>query len=139
MIGNEREDTFVRNHRWAAITTLRNDGSPSTSLVAYGVEDDTIVISVTADKLKARTIENDPRVTVCVVSNAEPFNYVTIEGDATIQRENVRPSTERVFENIGAAGYNSPEDLDTWIEEQERVIIRVQPRRVHGVIRSHAR
>lgn len=136
MIGNEKQDAFVREHRWAAVTTLRQDGSPSTSLVAYAADGDEVVMSVTNDKLKVRTIEADPRVTVCVISNAEPFNYVTIEGRAEIQRDGVRATTEQVFASLKPTGFQEPDDLDAWIEEQGRVIIRVRPVRVHGVIRE---
>jgi PPOX class probable F420-dependent enzyme len=138
MIGTEREDTFVRQHRWAAITTLRKHGTPSTSLVAYAADGDDIVISVTEDRLKVRTIDRDPRVSVCVISNHEPFNYVTIEGNATIERENVRPATELVMNSLEAINYPQPPDLDEWIRQQRRVIIRVQPGQVHSVIRERS-
>lgn len=135
MIGKEHHDAFVREHRWAVVTTLRADGSPSTSMVAYAVDGDELVMSVTEDRLKVRTIDRDARVTVCVISNAEPFNYVTVEGDASIQRGDVRAATDLVFDALRPTGYAVPDDIDAWIREQGRVIIRVRPRRVHGVIR----
>ena len=34
-----------------------------------------------------------------------------------------------------ALAYNEPEDLQAWLDAQQRVIIRLHPERVYGVIR----
>ena len=56
MIGTEAFDRFVSENRWAVITTVRKSGQPSSSVVAYAREDDTIVVSTTAPTLKVRTL-----------------------------------------------------------------------------------
>jgi hypothetical protein len=40
-----------------------------------------------------------------------------------------------VFENIKNTGYEEPEDFERWLENQQRVILRIKPTRVYGVIR----
>jgi PPOX class probable F420-dependent enzyme len=136
MIGTAQLDEFVANHRWAVVTTLRKDGTPSSSVNAYAREGDTLVISTQAHRLKVKTLENDPRITVCVISNREPFNFVTVEGTCVIERENIAEPTRTVFRNLAPTGYQPPEDLEEWMREQHRVILRVTPVRVSGVIRS---
>ena len=135
MIGTPEFDRFLSEHRWCVVTTLRRDGSPSSSVNAYAREGDQLRISTQAHRLKVRTIERDPRVAVTVISNAEPFNFVTVEGTAEIQREEIIEPTRRVFANLAATGYREPGDLERWLKEQGRVIIRVTPTRVSGVIR----
>jgi PPOX class probable F420-dependent enzyme len=135
MLGNEQEDAFVTAHRWAVITTLRQSGQPSSSVVAYARDGDELLISTPEGRLKTRTLLRDPRVTVCIISNAEPFNYVTVEGRATIQRDDLIEPTRAVFANIADTGYQQPADLGKWIVDDHRVIIRVSAERVHGVIR----
>ncbi len=134
MIGKTQFDAFISEHRWAVITTLRKDGSASSSLVAYAREGDTLVVSTPGDRLKARTLERDPRVALCVISNQEPFNYVTVEGRAEVERDAIEGPTRAVFANIADVGYELPQDLSGWLSSQGRVILRIHPERVHGVI-----
>jgi hypothetical protein len=44
-------------------------------------------------------------------------------------------NTRLVFQNIADTGYSEPEDLRAWLDAQQRVIIRIHPERVYGVIR----
>lgn len=135
MIGTPEFDAFVSDHRWAVVTTLRKDGSASSSMNAYARDGDDLVISTQAHRLKTRTLENDPRITVCVISNKEPFNFVSVEGRAQVQREDITEATKAVFRSLAAIGYPEPPNLEQWMKEQGRVILRVRPERVSGVIR----
>ncbi len=135
MLGTEAFDRFVSEHRWAVITTVRKSGQPSSSIVAYARDGDTLVVSTTAPTLKVRTLERNPMVTITVFNDAAPFNFVTIEGHAEIEREGLEPATHLVFENIKGSGFTEPEDLSGWLESQRRVILRIHAERVSGVIR----
>lgn len=136
MIGTPQFDEFITNHRWAVVATLRKDGSASSSINAYAREGDQLVISTQAHRLKVKTLEHDRRITVCVISNREPFNFVTVEGTCEIQRENIGEATRTVFRNLAPTGYQEPADIEQWMREQHRVILRVTPTRVSGVIRG---
>lgn len=136
MIGTPAFDAFISAHRWCVVTTLRKDGSPSSSVNAYARDGDQLVISTQAFRLKVRTLEHDPRITVAIISNQEPFDFVSVEGTAAIQREGIEAPTRAVLGALASTGYRQPEDLAKWLEEQRRVIIRVTPTRVSGVIRE---
>ena len=133
MIGsNPAFDGFITDHRWAVLTTLRKDGHPVSSWVAYARDGDTLIVSTPGTTFKRRSLERDPRITLCVTNDAAPFNFVSVEGTATIETSGLIESTRRVFSNID---YDEPPDLEGWLESQARVIIRVHPERVRGVIR----
>ena len=132
---NEQFDQFISDHRWAVVTTLRTSGQPSSSVVAYARDGDTLVISTPGMTLKRKTLEADGRITLCILTNSEPFNFVTIEGTASLEHDNLVENTRKVFANIADTGYTEPDDLEGWLRDQERVIIRVHPERVSGVIR----
>jgi PPOX class probable F420-dependent enzyme len=136
MIGTEQFDRFISEHRWAVVTTLRRDGSPSSSMNAYARDGDQLVISTQGHRLKTRTLEHDPRIVVCVINNHEPFNYVSVEGECEVQREGILEATRLVFKSLSAVGYPEPPDIEKWMREQGRVILRVTARHVHGVIRG---
>ena len=136
MIGdNPTFDQFITDHRWANLTCLRADGSPVNALVAYAREGDTLVVSTPGGTFKRRAIARDPRVNLCAFSDREPFNFVAVEGRAEIETENLEPATRAVFANIAEHGYSLPPDLPGWLKAQSRVIIRIHPTRVSGVIR----
>jgi len=136
MIGtNEQFDQFITDHRWAVITTLRKDGHPSSSFVAYARDGDTLLVSTPGMTFKRKTLEADPRVTICMTTNSEPFNFVTVEGTATIEHNDLVNNTRKVFKQLAGTGWQEPDDLDNWLATQQRVIIRIHPDRVSGVIR----
>ena len=128
-------DSFLRAHRWAVLTSLRASGNPVSSVVAYACEEDQVVVSTPGSTFKRKMLDADPRVNLCAISNAEPFNFVAIEGIAEVQASNLAPATRLVFKAIEDAGYALPEPLDEWLERQARVILRITPQRVTGVIR----
>ena len=39
-----------------------------------------------------------------------------------------------MFANIAPTGFRPPADVDAWLRDQERVILRVRPQRVSGVL-----
>lgn len=128
-------DEFLTAHRWAVLTTLRRRGMPASTLVAYARDGDTLIVSTPGHTFKRRSLERDPRVTICCVSDSAPFNFVSVEGTATVEKTDLVAMTRRVFANIAGSGYTEPADLQAWLDKQDRVIIRVHPQRVYGVIR----
>ena len=136
MIGNNAtEDEFVSSHRWAVLTTLRASGEPVSSVVAYARDGDTLIVSTPGFTFKRRSLDADPRATLTVISNQEPFNFVSVEGRVTVQTEDLEAGTRMVFANIADTGYREPEDLSEWLETQQRVLLRLEPERTHAVIR----
>lgn len=136
MISDRPEfDAFITEHRWAVLTTLRRSGTPVSSVVAYARDGDELVVSTPGATFKRRSIEASGSINLCVISNQEPFNFVAIEGRATVECDDLERRTLLVFDNIAGTGYDAPEDLAGWLTAQDRVILRLTPERVHGVIR----
>ena len=128
-------DEFLRSHRWAVLTTLRASGSPVSAVVAYAVDGDELVVSTPAPTFRHDSIVRDERVNLCALTDQEPFNFVAVEGRCDIERTDLVRATRLVFKAIEGTGYEEPEDLPGWLAEQQRVILRIKPTRVYGVIR----
>ena len=126
---------FLSAHRWAVLSHLRANGAPVSSVVAYACDGDEFIVSTPGTTFKRRSIEADPRVNLCAISNAEPFNFVAVEGLASVEHTDLAANTLKVFAAIADTEYQAPEDLDGWLESQQRVILRIAPQRVYGVIR----
>ncbi|MEQ8859102.1 MAG: pyridoxamine 5'-phosphate oxidase family protein [Pseudomonadales bacterium] len=132
---DDREEQFISEHRWAVLTTLRADGAPLSSVVAYARDGDTLLVSTPGATFKRRSVARDGRVSLCIIANAEPFNFVNILGHASLETQDLAPGTRMIFANIAATGYPEPANLEQWLSDQARVLIRIHPENIHAVIR----
>ena len=128
-------EQFLRDHRWAVLTAMRANGRPVSSVVAYACEGQQLVVSTPGATFKRKLIEANAAVNLCAISNQEPFNFVSVEGDAVVQRSAIAEPTRRVFAAIEDTGYELPDPLEDWLDRQQRVILRITINRVYGVIR----
>ena len=128
-------DRFIGEHRWATLTVLRKNGSPVSSIVAYAVDGDALVVSTPGSTFKRRAMEADARVNLCIMSNEEPFDFVSLEATGEVLTENIAEATKKIFKNIEAVGYTLPDPLDDWLVQQSRVILRLTVHRRHAVLR----
>lgn len=133
---NKVWDDHISHCRWAVLTTLRQKGSPVSSIVAYARDGDELVVSTTFYTFKVSSLKRNPRLNLCVFNNEEPFSFVAIEGEAAVEQDdNLVSNTRLVFDAIEGTGYREPEDLEGWLRSQDRVILRIKPDRVYGVMR----
>lgn len=136
MIGNAEQDAFIRSMKWCTVTTLRQDGSPSTSVLFFGLAGDELLLSTTKDRLKAKTLQRDPRIAVTVLDEGAPYRYVSIEGTARIDEEDIVPGHVVVNRAMrGVPDWTPPAGYEETLKSQGRVLIRVTPKRVSGVVR----
>ncbi len=134
MIGTPEQDAFIGRSRWAVATTLRRDGSPSSSVIFYARDGEDLVFSTTRSRVKARTVANDPRIALCVLDEGAPFGFVTVEGIATIQEEDIVPPHIAINRAMrGQPGWSPPEGYLERLDAEGRVIVRVRPGRVSGM------
>ncbi len=137
MIGDNPDwDAFLRAHRWAVLTSLRASGAPVSSVVAYAVDGDALVVSTPGATFKRASIARDGRVTLCAFSNQEPFNFVSVSGQCRVETNDLIRRTRLVFRAIEGTGYSEPADLAGWLKAQQRVILNLDAERVYGVIRQ---
>ena len=64
-------DRFIGKHRWATLTVLRKNGSPVSSIVAYAVDGDALVVSTPGSTFKRRAMEAYARVNLCLLYTSD--------------------------------------------------------------------
>ena len=133
MIGTPDQDAFINKNKWAVVTTLRADGSASSSIVFYARDGDDLIFSTTKNRLKAKTLARDSRVALCVLDEGAPYGYVSVEGQATITEEDLVPLHVLVNRAMRGTDFTPPEGFEQRLRNDGRVIIRVRPERVSGV------
>lgn len=97
MLGTPEFDAFLSRSFTAIVTTVRKNGSPSTSMVSYARLGDGLYFSTTLDRFKGKSLQADPRLALCVVNDREPNAYVTVEGSVVIHRDNPKALHERMY------------------------------------------
>ncbi|MGI8926930.1 MAG: PPOX class F420-dependent oxidoreductase [Tepidiformaceae bacterium] len=134
MIGTPEQDAFIEKNRWGVVTTMRKDGSPSSSVIFYARAGDSLIFSTTSSRLKARTLRRDPRISLTVLDEGTPFGFVTVEGTATIEADDIVPGHIAVNRAMRAdPTFQAPEGFEARLRAEGRVIVSVKAERVSGV------
>jgi len=75
---------LLDGRNYAVLATVNPDGSPQTSAMWVGRDDDDLLFSTVEGRVKHRNMLRDPRVSVTVLESAAPENYVELRGTVTI-------------------------------------------------------
>jgi PPOX class probable F420-dependent enzyme len=110
----------------ASLTTLGKDGSPQVTPLWIDQDGDDLVFNTAQGRVKARHMENDPRVAVSVVDPDDPYNVVAVRGTV------VDITTEGADEHIDALAkkYLGVDSYPMRQEGEVRVKVRVRTDRI---------
>lgn len=76
---------FVRRHHRAVLTTYHRDGRAQLSPVMVAADDaGYLVVSTRETAIKTRNVLRDPRVALCVLTDAFFGDWIVVEGEATV-------------------------------------------------------
>ena len=128
---------FVRQHRQGVLATLKRDGRPQLSNIVYLVDDDhTILISVTADRAKARNLARDPRASLHVTAG-DFWSYCVVDADVELLPTAAEPNDATVDALVDWYRAMSGEHPD-WDEyrramvDEGRLLLRLTPTHAYG-------
>ena len=82
-------EIYLKEARIADLVTLRQDGSPHIAPVWYQYRPGILYIMARKDSVKVRNIRRDTRVAVSIPKPDLPYQYVIIEGTATITHHEI--------------------------------------------------
>ncbi|MFE0375141.1 PPOX class F420-dependent oxidoreductase [Streptomyces inhibens] len=117
---------------FVTLVTLQPDGSPQASPVWVKRDGDDLLISTTVGRRKEKNLRRDPRVSVVVQPFDNPYTYAEVRGNATLTTEGGQElinELSRKFTGRPYAEFNPDAANDA-----ERVVVRITPRKVVGVI-----
>lgn len=126
---------FVRDHRTAVFGYNRKNDGPAMTVLYYQMDGDDILISTMRARAKAKAVERNPKVSLCVLDENWPLSYITVFCDAAIDAT-VESDLEALVDltmGIGAIMAGRPLD-DTAREaararmiSEDRVRLRLKP------------
>ena len=130
---------FIRDRRQGVLITLKSDGRPQSSNIAFVLGDDDLIrISVTGTRAKTANMRRDQRVSLHV--NREDFYaYAVIEAEASLTpvAASVDDATvDQLVEYYRAVAGEHP-DWDEYRQamvDDQRVLLTLTPTRAYGML-----
>lgn len=112
--------------------TIQPDGSPQLSPVWVKRDGDELLISTTVGRRKEANLRNDPRVSVVVQPFDAPYTYAEIRGTASLTTD----GGQELIDDLSMKYTGKPyaEFNPAAAEDNERVVVRITPRKVVGSI-----
>ncbi len=117
-------DFISRNHR-AVLATSRADGNPQLSLVAAGVDDDTVVVSTRETAIKTKNLRRRPRASLIVFTDNFYGNSVQVEGPVeVVSLPEAMDGLVAYYRQISGEHPNWDEYRSA-MEQEQRVLLRI--------------
>jgi PPOX class probable F420-dependent enzyme len=130
--------SFATARHQGVLVTLKRDGRPQLSNVAYAVGDDGVVrVSVTADRAKTANVRRDPRLSLYV--GRDDFGaYVVLEGFGELSAPTTEPgdATGQELARLYRAVQGDHPDWDDFFAamvRDRRLVVRLHPERAYGM------
>jgi PPOX class probable F420-dependent enzyme len=130
VIYTDEQREFLESHRWAVLATGRQDGSPQQSMVGYTMDGEgRILISSQTFTAKVRNTRRLPRVSLTVPDGRV---HVAVYGTAEIienDPERAELSAD-VLAVVRGPDRPDPAAIVQWLDQQQRIVVRITPERV---------
>jgi PPOX class probable F420-dependent enzyme len=111
------------NH--AVLSTLNEDGSIHSTVVWVDVQDGRLAVNSAVGRTWPTNLERDPRVTVLVYDESNPYDYVEVRGTASGTTEGADDHIDRLAQRyLGVESYpfrRSDEQRITYVVDASRV------------------
>ncbi|MEU7641337.1 MULTISPECIES: PPOX class F420-dependent oxidoreductase [unclassified Streptomyces] len=115
---------------FVTVATVQPDGSPQLSPVWVKRDGDDLLISTTVGRRKERNIRRDPRVSVVLQPFDAPYTYAEIRGEASLSTEGGQELIDEL--SLKYTGKPYAEFNPTSVDDDQRVVVRITPRKVVG-------
>jgi PPOX class probable F420-dependent enzyme len=109
----------------AIVTTLRQDGSPHSTILWIDWEDEWVLINTAVGRAKERHLRQDPRVSVCVHAANDMYRYLVVEGEVELTTDGAAEHADRLWRRYRGIGFVGPAN-------EQRIIARLRPTRVYS-------
>jgi PPOX class probable F420-dependent enzyme len=120
------QQAFLKDPNFAVVATVREDGSPQSSVVWIDTDGENVVFNTTNKRAKGRNLRTNPRVSISVWDNEDPYKYFEVQGPVELEEEGAGEHINDLSLRYDGKPFHTPVD---------RVIVRIKPERVldHGI------
>ena len=120
---------LARGRNFAALTTMLPDGHPQTQVMWIDANEQHLLVNTEVHRQKFRNVERDPRVTVMVWDEQDPYRFGEVRGEVVekVKGDEAREHIDSLSQKYRGKPYGPT-------IQSERVILRIAPRR--QIVRS---
>jgi PPOX class probable F420-dependent enzyme len=112
---------LLEQPNYAVVTTLREDGSPHSTVVWVHVDDDGVATFNTAKgRVKPTNLERDPRVSLVVVDGGDFYRWLSLDGRVEVTDDGAEEQIDALSRKYDGTPWS-------YVDGQERVKIRLLP------------
>jgi len=124
---SEQQARLFLDKNFGAAATIRDDGTPHVTPVWVDYDGEHVLFNTAAPRAKWKHLKRDPRVTVEVHSEANPYAYVTVTGTAELDEdeEEANRHIDKLSEKYTGRKFQNHKP------GERRVIVRITPARVY--------
>ncbi len=129
---DEHVRPFLEQHHSAIMVTLKKDGTPHVARVAVGLVDGRLWSSGTQDRVRTRHLRRDPRATLCVLDDRDPYHWLGLETEVNILDGPDAPQANLALYRVLAG---EPKDVDEYLRAmvaEKRLIYEFAVQRAYG-------
>jgi PPOX class probable F420-dependent enzyme len=123
---SERDRRILDAPNFASVATLMPDGSPHVSTIWIDLDGDDVVFNTAEGRVKTANIRRDPRVSISVFDQGDPYEQIVIRGTVVdLVHDGAKEHIDRLAKKyLGLDEY-------PWLQlGEQRVIVRVRPDRI---------
>jgi PPOX class probable F420-dependent enzyme len=122
---DKQKQFLAENPFVGTVTTLREDGSPHSTIVWVDVEDGKVSFNTARGRAKPRHLEHDPRASLLVVDPNDPFKWVAVSGRAEMTEAGADQQIDKLAKKYLG------KDVYPWRNPDEtRLKVLIEPERV---------
>jgi PPOX class probable F420-dependent enzyme len=122
----EQPRKFLDENPYVGVaTTLREDGSPHSTIVWVDVEGDKVSFNTALGRAKPKHLEHDPRASVLMVDPNNSYKWVAVSGPAEVTEEGADAQIDKLAKKYLG------KDVYPWHKpEEQRVKVRITPEHI---------
>ena len=118
---------IIKKKNFAFLGTLMKDGSPHVSPVWIDItNNNTILINTAKGRIKQKNVSKDPRVSISLTDDENPYSMVTIRGQVIEQTNN---GADEHIDKL-AKKYLNTDRYPGHSPNIQRIILRIRPEKV---------
>ena len=122
----KKQAKLFLDRNFGAVATIRPDGTPHVTPVRVDYDGERPLFNTATGRAKWLHMQRDPRVTIEVYSQENPYEYVTVSGTVELEEgEEANHHIDKLSEK-----YTGNPKFQSHRPGERRVIVRVTPERV---------
>jgi PPOX class probable F420-dependent enzyme len=122
----DRQKQFLdQNPYVGVVTTLREDGSPHSTIVWVDVEDGKPSFNTAAGRAKPKHLEHDPRASLLVVDPNDAYKWVAVSGRAQVTEDGADAQIDKL-----AKKYIGKDEYPWRKPTEQRLKVLIEPEKV---------